>query len=152
VLRVITDPEPDPPAQQHAATGEGGLDDLVSSVRSLAWIVGPAAPRTVARAEAWELRVDVDSSGSAQLSFFLENRQAAAAPVVAELSPFRSADGAVWTPRSVRETVVVAPHEVRHVALSLRSDSRPAPGVYEASLHLLGAEAGVVRVVAEVCE
>jgi hypothetical protein len=149
VLRVITDPEPDPPSEQ-PETGDGALGDLVSSVRSLAWIVGPAAPRTVASSEASELRVDVDPGGSAELSLVLENRQAAAAPLVPVVSPFRAAGGAVWAPRCETQTVVLAPHKVRPIALVLRSDSRPGPGVYEASLRLLGTDGGVLRLVAEV--
>jgi hypothetical protein len=152
VLRVITDPEPDSPPEQQPEAGDAALEELVSSVRSLAWIVGPAAPRTVAGSDARELRVEVDPGGSAELSLMLENRQAAAAPVVAVVSPFRTADGVVWAPRSETETVVLAPHEVRRVAVTVRSDSRPAPGVYEGSLRLLGADGGVVRVVADVSE
>jgi hypothetical protein len=152
VLRVITDPEPDLPPPQETEAVAGELDDLIGSVRSLAWIVGPAAPRTVARSDASELRVEVDASGSAEISLVLENRQAAAAPVALAVSPFRTSDGTVWAPDSQWETLVLAPDEVRPVALRLRSQSRPAPGVYEASLRLLGADDGVLRVVAQVRE
>jgi hypothetical protein len=150
VLRVITDPEPDLPPPQPTEAGAGELDDLVSSVRGLAWIVGPAAPRTVVRTDAPDLRVEVDARGSAEVSFVLENRQAAAAPIAAALSLFRAMDGTVWAPSPRWQTLVLAPHEARRVALGLRSESRPAPGVYEASLRLVGADDGVLRVVAEV--
>jgi hypothetical protein len=150
VLRVITDPEPDSGPPWQPDEGQGALDDLVSSVRSLAWIVGPAAPRTVARIDQPGLRFHLPASRSVDLSLVVENQQAAAAPITAVLSPFNRLDGAVWTPHADMQTVVLGPREVRRVVLRLHSDSPPAPGVYEGSLQLLGAEGAVFRIVAEV--
>src|SRR5919202_2632071 len=109
MLRVILDPEPQrrPPAQVEPA-----LDDLVSSVLSLAWIVGPAAPRTVARVDPSPLRVRA-SPDSVEIALVLENRQAAAAPVALALSPLRAPTGEVWAPRSDPRTVNLATREVR---------------------------------------
>jgi hypothetical protein len=81
MLRLITDPEPD--LQEAATTGtvETGLRQLVRGVFGLAWIIGPVAPRSVARLESATVRVEL-VAGSGELVLHLRNEQAAAAPVM----------------------------------------------------------------------
>jgi hypothetical protein len=145
VLRVITDPEPDPAPSE---VGDPALEELAGSVGSLAWILGPAAPRTVWRSAEPELRIAVAAGATPELALVVENAQAAASPILLLLSPLRSADGAVWEPGSRPRVELLAAHETRRIVVPL--EPQPAPGNYEGSLRLLGADGPALRVVAEV--
>lgn len=150
MVRVIPDPEPETGGPDRTDVPDPTLDDLIGSVRSLAWVLGPVAPRTVVAGEEREVRFPVSPDGSAELVLLVENRQAAAAPFVPALSPLRAADGTVWTPRLPARTVVLEPGEARRLTLALASQTPPAPGEYRGTLRLLGVEGGALAVLAEV--
>jgi hypothetical protein len=149
MLRVVTDPQPEPDGPGEEPGDEQGFLDLLGSVRNLAWIVGPAAPRSVVQ-DAAEVRLAVAPGAEVSLGLRLENRQQTAAPVVPLLSAFRSADGRVWTPGAAGRLVVVPPGQASAVTLEFGTPAPADPGVYEGSVQLLGADGGGVRVVVEV--
>lgn len=152
MVRVIPDPEPDVGRHEREELSHPSLDDLLGSVRSLAWVLGPAAPPIAAGGERPAIRLDVSPNGSAELVLVVENRQAAAAPFVLALTPLRAADGTVWAPRFPVRTVVLEPGEVRRLTLAVSSDSPPAPGQYRGTVLLLGVEGAALPVLAEVAQ
>jgi len=149
MLRLITDPEPDLQEAATTGTAETGLGQLVRGVFGLAWIIGPVAPRSVARLESATVRVEL-VAGSGELVLHLRNEQAAAAPVMLVVPPLRSAEGHAAQVAAEPRTVVVFPGETRRLLVQLRIDPETAPGVYSAELRLLGADEFVIPVVAEV--
>jgi hypothetical protein len=149
VLRVITDPEPDLGPSAEVQPALPALEDLIGSVVGLAWIVGPTAPRTVARVQVQQVRVLV-SDGVAELPVVVENTQSGAAPLLVVPSRFRAARGGVWSPRADPATVLLGAGETRAILVRLRSAVAPEPGSYEGGVELLGIEGGLVSVLAEV--
>ncbi|MBD0317126.1 MAG: hypothetical protein ICV71_01285 [Thermoleophilia bacterium] len=150
MVRVIPDPEPDTGPHEREELADPSLDDLLGSVRSLAWVIGPAAPRTVAAGERREIRLEVSRDGSAELGFLVENRQVVATPFVTALSLLRAPDGTVWAPRVPARTVVLEPGELRRITFAVASDLPPAPGRYRGTMRLLGVDGAALPVLAEV--
>ena len=148
MLRVVTDPQPEPDEHREETTGEEGLLDLLGSVRSLAWIVGPAAPRTVVHDTA-EVHVAAPPGAAVSLGLRLENRQQTTAPVMALPSPMQSADGNVWMPAAEARVILVPGR--RTLADTVELGPAPADaGIYEGCVLLLGVDGGIVRVIVEV--
>jgi hypothetical protein len=151
VIRLITDPEAVVEPSPEAGPATSPLVDILSAVSSLAWLVGPVAPRAVAHVRGPSLLARLPAGSTvADLELEIRNGQECSTPIAIVVSSLRAAGGEVWAPLTEPGTVIVAPGEVRAVEVRLLAASRPEPGRYEGELRLLGVEGAVVEIAVEV--